>query len=632
MSYPASREIYVKILSSPLEIIPFGDKIEENIVDYYPHLQNGENIMKNLKKILAAAFALCLLLMLIPCAAADNDTAGKDLAAMFEGKTWDDIISDFMERFPGEYKTKIMLGYYNTVTGEEYYLNGDDYTVAASTFKVPLNMLYAEKIAAGEMSLETEIGGYEYSELLRRTIVNSNNELASVLWDNYGGYNVYRHAIAKYAAPDDPDSIGGKFYENNFITARQALTILRTLYENQENFPYIIDTMKEAEPDSYFCSGEKRYEIAHKYGLLRIFEEEKEKESAETEEEDSEDASDDEKKPEPELKHYYVNDTAIVYTDDPIIIVYFSDMVPCAYDMMAAYCTLMCDYTQYQTALRAERAEQAANAAEEESEKALSELTEAAAVEKIEMPGEIKEEKMPDISFGTFVLGVLALAVGLTVLIMVICNHRKVGLFWGFIAAVLITATLLVCLLGSTVGILITGGTEGDPADTVTEFFDALTLGNYTAAYEHLNGYSTLGLENAPEGEAAKLLQKALERSYSYQLNGTAVIDGISAVQDVDFTYLDLNAIDEKVQALTPKKLEELVESSPLSKVYDENNEYLPEITQKAYINALKEVLSDAESCYTGTTFTVSLDYIGKTWLITPDQSLFRALLGGISY
>lgn len=585
-----------------------------------------KKLMKTLQKLLAAAFVLCLLLTIIPCASAD-DAQESAHSYDFSGKTWDEVIADFMEKYPGYYDTEVALGYYNTVTGEEYYLNPDSYIDAASTYKVPLNMLYAEKIADGEMTLDTEICGYSYSELLHRTIVDSSNELAALLWENYGGYNVYRHDIAKYASPD-PDSIDRTFYINNYITARQALTILRTLYENQERFPYIIDTMKEAEPDNYFNSGESRFEIAHKYGLLKITE----KIPAEPVDSDSEDEEAAPPAEKEEIKHYYINDTAIVYTDEPIIIVYLSDKSPCAFEMMSAYCTLMCDYTQYHSNLRAKQAASAAKAVGAESEKALAELKNALRAEMTEIQGDTKEDNMPDISFGTFVLGVLALAVGLTVLILVICNHRKVGIFWGFIAAVLICVTLLVCLFGNTVGILVTGGTEGDPADTVTEFFDAITLGNYTAAYEHLNGYSTLGLENAPEGEAAKLLQKALERSYSYQLNGIAVIDGISAVQDVDFTYLDLGAIDEKVQSLTPKKLEELVASNPLSKVYDENNEYRPEITQKAYINALKEVLSDAESCYTGTTITVSLDYIGETWLINPDQALFKALLGGISY
>lgn len=584
--------------------------------------------MKTLQKILAAVFSICLLLTIIPCAAADD---GQESAQSYDfgNKSWDEVIADFIEKYPGYYDTEIALGYYNTVTGEEHYLNPDNYINAASTYKVPLNMLYAEMIADGEMTLETEIYGYEYSELLHCTIVNSSNDKAALLWDNLGGYDVYRHAIAKYVSPD-PDSVDYTFYVNNFITARQALTTLRTLYENPERFPYIIDKMKEAEPDNYFAAGENRFEIAHKYGLLKITE----KIPAEPVESDSED-EEEEAPPPPEkedVKHYFINDTAIVYTDEPIIIVYLSDKEPCAFEMMAAYCTLMCDYTQYHSDMRAKQAASAADAGKAESEKALTELKNTAAAEKAEIQGDTKEDKMPDISFGTFILGVLALAVGLTVLVIVICNHRKVGIFWGFIAAVLICGTLLVCLFGSTVGILITGGTEGNPADTVTEFFDAITLGNYTAAYEHLNGYSSLGLENSPEGEAAKLLQKALERSYSYQLNGTAAVDGISAVQDVDFTYLDLLAIDEKVQALTPKKLEELVAANPLSKVYDENNEYRPEITQQAYINALKEVLADAESCYTGTTITVSLDYISETWLINPDQALFKALLGGISY
>lgn len=584
--------------------------------------------MKNIRKLFAAALIMCLLTVLMPCASAEGSSAYD-----FEGRSWNEVIDDFVSKHSVPDDAVLTLGYYNTVTGEEYYLNGDEYTDAASTYKVPLNMLYAEQLAEGKMSLETEIGGYKYSELLRRTLVESNNELAQLLWDNYGGYNVYRRAIAKYAS-SEPEKIGQEFFVNNYITARQALTVLRTLYENQENFPYIIDTMLTAEPDNYFAAGKPDFKMAHKYGLLKIADTVEQTVIAEpeTEEEDNSEPAEEaalaeEVKPIEEIEHYYINDTAIVYTDEPIIIVFFSDKVPNALDMMAEYCTLMCDYTQYHSNARAEQAMLASANDEKDLHKQMSVIA-----SKIEKTATEAELQLPELTLSTFVLGVLAIAVGVVVLIIVIGNHRKVGVFWGFIASVLISVTLLVCLLGTSVGVLITGAIEEDPIDTVTEFFDAIALGNYTAAYEHLNGYSSLGLENSPEGEAAKLLSNALERSYSYSLSGAAVIDGITARQDVSFNYLDIAAIDEQVQILTPKKLNELVAENPRSKIYDENNEYLPEITQKAYINALKEVLSNAESFSTGTTLTISLDYINKTWLITPDQALFKALLGGISY
>ena len=97
--------------------------------------------MKLLKRILAAAALLCLLLYLSPAAFADNED-------LYKNKTWDQVIEEFFQRYDVD-EDGISLGYYNMVTGEEHYFNGDQYMVAGSMFKVPLNMCFTEKILNG---------------------------------------------------------------------------------------------------------------------------------------------------------------------------------------------------------------------------------------------------------------------------------------------------------------------------------------------------------------------------------------------------------------------------------------------------------------------------------------------------
>ena len=58
----------------------------------------------------------------------------------------------------------------------------------------------------------------------------------------------------------------------------------------------------------------------------------------------------------------YMNDCGIVYTDEPILIVCFTDGQFNAYDVLGRFCTLMCDYAQY-TAAHRQAAEGALDAA-----------------------------------------------------------------------------------------------------------------------------------------------------------------------------------------------------------------------------------------------------------------------------
>ena len=131
--------------------------------------------MKRIRQLICAATALCLLLALFPSARAAHDDAA------FEGKTWEDVVGTLMEEY-GVDPDRVAMGYCNTVTGETHYHRGDAYMVTASMYKVPLNMVFAERVSKGEMSWDTKISGLPYSTLLEWTILNSDNDAAKKLW------------------------------------------------------------------------------------------------------------------------------------------------------------------------------------------------------------------------------------------------------------------------------------------------------------------------------------------------------------------------------------------------------------------------------------------------------------------
>ena len=290
--------------------------------------------MRLFKFLLCMVLALCVLLPGLPAARAEEPETEAETEAedeRFVDKTWDQVVEEFLQSWGTDPKS-VGLGYYNTVTGEEYYLNPDQYMVSGSMYKVPLNMAFAEKVAKGEMDWDTNIGVFSYETLLEGSIVHSNNDYSKTLWYHLGNgsYRTYRRIIAPLMG-EDPDTVDPKFYENNFFTTRQMIYCLRLLYENQEDYPRIIETMQRAEPTEYFKRRERRFNIAHKYGFLST------------------------------EYHLYMNDCGIAFTDDPILIVMFTDNVAHAYDVMTDFCTLMCDYAQYHHALRIEeeaRAEQ----------------------------------------------------------------------------------------------------------------------------------------------------------------------------------------------------------------------------------------------------------------------------------
>lgn len=558
--------------------------------------------MKQFRRIISLAAVMCLLFVMMPQASA-LDTSGD----YFKDRSWDDVVADLFAEYSIDHD-RITLGYYNTVTGEEHFYQPDKYMIGASIYKVPLNMAYAEKIYNGEMDWDTPMPYYTYEEMMRASIIDSNNELSGLLMFNLGGtYRGFLNYIAQYLGVDT-ENVDPQYYNERY-TARQYVTCLKTLYENQERFPKIIDTMKEAEPNNYFARDEDRYEIAHKYGYW------------------------------PDDWMLHMNDVGIVYTDDPIIIVMFTAGEPNAYELMADYCTIMCDYTNYH---RAERlaAEAAAEAeaqriAEEAAEAAKQLLESTPLVPTIVEPAEETESEHPRPKLGiSSLLVFLAIVIGtaLALVAVIRCSRKhKMNVLWGSLAVAISALAALLCLLASSVGILI-AKPEGDPQRSVTGFFDSLEAGDYDAAYSHLSTYSSLGLENTPADSVGKMIYNALKESYSYELYGQCSVDKLSASQQLQFTYLDLTAMQADVQTALMQKLEEIVMVRPKAEVYDENNKYLPEVTEEAYAAAVEEVLKSARKYYATTGIQLQLEYEDGRWLVVPSQSLLKALIGSTAY
>ena len=539
--------------------------------------------MKAFKRILAAAAVLCLLAALLPSAGAADDER-------FAGKTWEQVTTAFLSEYGAFDQGTFGIGYYNTVTGEEEYINPDEYITVGSVYKVPLNMLYAEKISRGEMDLQSPVYGIAYETLMRGAIIDSNNDYAKLLWDNLGGYNLYRQKIAPYMG-EDPDTVSWKFYENNFFTPRQMLTCLRTLYDNPERFPYIVDTMKEAEPNNYFRRDEHRYSIAHKYGYNS------------------------------ESYHYYVADSGIFYTQDPFLLVVFTDNTPAAYDVIAQYAVLMCDYTEYQTAAR-------------EKESAPERALEALSFPDVTVPEEgsvaksSSELPVLDMDMTTFarLLGVL----GLTVFGLGLCV--KLARHAGYVTVVPAVIILLAGLLISR-GLIRSSGaalfsvSRGDGSAAVETFFAELESRDYDAACAMLNGYSSLGLETTPEDPDAARVYEALRGSFAHRDNGGSAEEN-KATRSVTLRHLSLEDLRAAVFAETSRLLRSYAAERPEEEVYGENYSIRGELVEEAYAQAFDTVLAQAENYCREDTMDLNMQFGLKGWTIQPNAALMNAICG----
>ena len=511
-----------------------------------------------------------------------------------EADDWDRIIEQFLADHD-VVPEQVAMGYYNTVTGEEHYLRGDEYMETGSTYKVPLNMVYAERIYNGEMTFDTKVAGARYEYLQYMTIVWSNNEDATYLWQELGEYGTFRDAIADYMGVD-PETVEAKYYRNRYFTARQVISCLKTLYTEPERFPGVIDCMLLAEPEKYFNYHQQDYPIAHKYGYID------------------------------EGGVLYLCDSGICYTDDPIIIVLFTEGVRRPNTFLADYCTLMCDYAERTRAERLAR-EEAENAAAQPAidnglaSQVFASVTPAGTEKTYTTEGKGALPVLP---------AIIISAAGLAALYAVIiaAKKKKIRPVPGVLSVLFAAAALALCVTGMTRGTLYSR-TEGDPRDAVTGFFDALISGDQADACGFLADYADLGLDNVPDDPVSAEMIRALRESYSYELAGDCVTNGLSAKQTVRLRYLDYAKMSEDLQCNTNECVRLLVDRLSKEEIYDADSGYREEFIAQAYAEAVEMTLSHKEDYYSSGLIDLDLIFRNGRWLINTSPELLAALCGG---
>ena len=75
-----------------------------------------------------------------------------------------------------------------------------------------------------------------------------------------------------------------------------------------------------------------------------------------------------------------------------------------------------------------------------------------------------------------------------------------------------------------------------------------------------------------------------------------------------------------------------MVQTSANSVIYDENDQFRPEVTEKAYQTAVAQLLEMSQYYQTTTGMELDLVYTSNGWKIQANDALLHALCGGTAY
>lgn len=179
--------------------------------------------------------------------------------------------------------------YIETMDDEIVYdLNGDVQRVAASTYKLPLAVIWYDKVNANEIALDDtltylpncyEEGGpiganYEMGseipleELLEEMIVNSDNTAGHILFEHLGGWCAFKEVASNYSNAPLSDEF---FSIDNYLSAHYASDIVNHIWKYQDGYAKLIDDMQLAMPHQYLDQTIK-IKMAQKYGEYDAYE------------------------------------------------------------------------------------------------------------------------------------------------------------------------------------------------------------------------------------------------------------------------------------------------------------------------------------------------------------------------
>ena len=194
-------------------------------------------------RLFSVFMVLTLFLVLpLPCRGMEEDAEG-----LLDEEELSSLLAPYLEKY-GATEENFSLAFTYTGTGESYYLNGDKVFYGASLYKVPLCMIFAEKVSRGELSYDSPVRYRPLGELVMRTLEYSDNDTAGTLYLASGAAHE-PYALAAYSGME-PEELP-KLFRHFYFTSRFMLATPQTLYDEPDRFPGIVEHLKKACPHSH---------------------------------------------------------------------------------------------------------------------------------------------------------------------------------------------------------------------------------------------------------------------------------------------------------------------------------------------------------------------------------------------
>ena len=290
----------------------------------------------------------------------------------------------------------------------------------------------------------------------------------------------------------------------------------------------------------------------------------------------------------------YLNDTAIIYTDDPILLVMYTADVENARYVLADFCSLMIDYAQFT------RVQRYANETYESTDLSIPETLEFLSSD---------APAKPSASYGTWQFICLGAGCILLIIALILVFKQQI-----IALLCLIFALLLIGLGGSPTLLAHMAVTDGTAYDTVEHFSKAFH--STTRGMEYTNGIDS-AMAHSEGTTVADRMTTEIEKSLKITPE-KAYRTGNAIAVDVTATKANIPAIAEHLETKWETDFKAAIAAADPAVLYDEEGNYLSELADSILEQVITDTLDNWDSFLTTeeTTLhlTMTLEGFTPTW------------------
>lgn len=206
---------------------------------------------------------------------------------------------------------------------------------------------------------------------------------------------------------------------------------------------------------------------------------------------------------------------------------------------------------------------------------------------------------------------------------------KFVGALFGLAGTALMAAAIVVCLKSLDAPVKMVEYPQ-EAMERSEEMMDAVAQGDFSAAAKVMYGQPELGADRQAEDEVGQLIWAAFADSISYEFAGDCYATDSGISRNASITTLDISSVTANLRDRSRKLLSDRVAAATdMAELYD-GEEFREDVVMEVLKEAVQQALrEDAKTV--SREVTLNLIHREGQWWVVPDQTLLKAISGGVN-